>query len=160
MNGDGAMDEFDQWGLVSQYGCGMQLFNGAGESIAKINSSSGLPEITMYSQRAINVCDKILNIQGDKSVTIHADDYFSKYPNDTVWDEMQLVVFNTNRALFYFSGMNRVTLLRSMETDFGILPPPKFDEAQPEYHSSLNPWCTSSVLIPITVADTERTGMI
>ena len=159
LNGDGLMDESDQWGLVSQYGNGMPFFNGTGECVAKINSS-GFPEITLYSQRAFGICDKIINLQADKNITIHAEDYMSKYPNDTVWDEMQLVVFNTNRGLFYCAGLNRVTLLRSMEVDFGILPLPKLDEAQENYYALLESWCTSSVTIPVTVADTGRTGVI
>ncbi|MCL2815570.1 MAG: hypothetical protein FWD23_13295 [Oscillospiraceae bacterium] len=159
LNGDGMMDESDQWGLVSQYGNGMPFFNGAGEYIAKINSS-GLPEIAFYSQRAFEICDKIIDLQANKNITIHAEDYISKYPNDTVWDEMQLVVFNTNRGLFYCAGLNRVTLLRSMEIDFGILPLPKFDEEQSSYYALLESWCTSSVSIPVTVADTARTGVI
>ena len=159
LNGDGIMDETDQWGLVSQYGNGMPFFNGAGEYIAKINTS-GLPEITLYSQRAFEICDKIIDLQANKNITIHAEDYISKYPNDTVWDEMQLVVFNTNRGLFYCAGLNRVTLLRSMEVDFGILPPPKFNEEQSNYYALLESWCTSSVAIPVTVSDTGRTGMI
>jgi hypothetical protein len=56
--------------------------------------------------------------------------------------------------------MNRVTLLRTMETDFGIIPPPKFDEAQENYHVSVDAWCTSAVSIPLTVPSIETTGLI
>ena len=34
-------------------------------------------------------------------------------------------IFSDGRVLFNFAGMNRVTLFRSMDTDFGILPVPK-----------------------------------
>jgi hypothetical protein len=154
------MDESDQWGLVSQHRNALGLYNASGEYIAKLNPSTKLPEITMFSQRAIDVCEKIIALQADKQITINADDYMSKYPNDGVWDNMQLVVFNTNRALFYYAGMNRVTLLRDMETDFGIIPAPKFDEQQDGYYPAVDMWCMSSVGIPVTVSNRERTGII
>ena len=158
LNGDGKMDDTDQWGLVSQYRNALAFYNGAGEYTAKVKA--GKPEITIYSNRAIDICEKVFALQADKNITINADEYISKYPNDTVWDGMQLVVFNTDRALFYYAGMNRVTLLRDMETDFGIIPPPKYDEGQDGYYPSVDVGCTSSVAVPVTVPDRDVTGIL
>ena len=160
INGDGKMDDTDQWGLVSQYRNSLAFYNGAGEYLSKVNPATGYPEITMYNNRTIDICEKIFELQADKNITINADEYISKYPGDRVWDDMQLVVFNTDRALFYYAGMNRVTLLRDMETDFGIIPPPKYDDNQSEYYPSVEMGCTSSVAIPVTVTDKDRTGII
>ena len=158
LNGDGKMDENDQWGIVSQHYNALAFYNGTGECISKINPSTGLPEITMYSQRISEICDKIIMLQSDKNITLNADDYTGKVAD--VWDGLQLVVFNTNRALFYYAGMNRVTLLRNMETDFGIIPPPKFNAEQDGYYVAIHSWCTSSVAIPVTAGNIERTGVI
>ena len=157
LNGDGKMDENDQWGIVSQHYNALAFYNAAGECISKVNSA-GEPEITMYNQRAIDVCEKIVTLQSDKNTTLNADDYYNKIAD--VWDGLQLVVFNTNRGLFYYAGMNRVTLLRDMETDFGIIPPPKYNTEQDRYYIAIHPSCTSSVAIPVTVENTERTGLI
>ncbi|MCL2816307.1 MAG: hypothetical protein FWD23_17065, partial [Oscillospiraceae bacterium] len=48
----------------------------------------------------------------------------------------------------------------TMETDFGILPPPKYNEQQENYYVAVDPWCTSAVSVPITVGDKEKTGLI
>jgi len=157
LNGDGKMDENDQWGLVSQYYNALAFYNGAGECISKVNSE-GQPEITLYSRRAVDVCEKIGMLQSDKNVTLNADAYTAKVAD--VWDGLQLVVFNTDRGLFYYAGMNRVTLLRNMETDFGIIPPPKFNKEQDGYYVAIHPGCTGSVAIPVTVDNTERAGII
>jgi ABC-type glycerol-3-phosphate transport system substrate-binding protein len=157
LNGDGSMDENDQWGLVSQYYNALAFFNGAGEAISMVNTH-GEPEITFYNERAVSVTEKIAELQTDKNVTLNADAYTGKIAD--VWDGLQLVVFNTNRGLFYYAGMNRVTLLRDMETDFGIIPPPKFDANQTEYYVAIHPWCSASVWIPVTNTDTDRTGLI
>lgn len=159
LNGDAKMDDADQWGLVSQYRNSLAFYNGAGEYTAKTDAS-GRPEIALYSNRSVDICEKIFELQADTNITINADEYISKYPGDRVWDDMQLVVFNTDRALFYYAGMNRVTLLRDMETDFGIIPPPKYDENQSGYYPSVEVGCTSSVAVPVTVPQKERTGII
>ncbi|MCL2815268.1 MAG: extracellular solute-binding protein [Oscillospiraceae bacterium] len=159
LNGDAKMDDNDQWGLVSQYRNSLAFYNGAGEYTAKMNAS-GQPEIALYNPRAVDICERIFELQANTDITINADEYISKYPGDRVWDDMQLVVFNTDRALFYYAGMNRVTLLRDMETDFGIIPPPKYDESQSGYYPSVEVGCTSSVAVPVTVPDKERAGII
>ena len=45
--------------------------------------------------------------------------------------------FSEGRVLFNVAGLVRVTVFRSMETDFGILPMPKLDKDQKEYYSML-----------------------
>jgi hypothetical protein len=47
-----------------------------------------------------------------------------------------------------------------MEDDFGLLPMPKFDEAQTDYHQFTSGGWASSYSIPVTTSDLARTGMI
>jgi len=157
LNGDGKMDDKDQYGLLTEYVNSQYLFNAAGEYISKLNANK-IPEITFYSDRTTAVFEKIKEIYKDKNYYVNAEDMTSKYAD--IWDGFQLSMFSEDRALFYHAGMNRVTLLRTMETDFGILPPPKFEERQANYYAAVDPWCTSAVSVPITVADKERTGLI
>ena len=157
LNGDGVMDTDDQYGLLSQYRHSGFLYNGAGEVMSKLNAEN-VPEITMYNERAAAICEKIAEMQSDKNITINAEQASGKFSD--IWDAFQVPMFAEDRALFYHAGMNRVTLLRTMETDFGILPPPKYDEAQTDYYAAVDAYCTSAVSIPITVADPERSGLI
>ncbi len=160
INGDGVYDDTDRYGLITQVNAnGIGFLNGAGEYIAQ-KDADDLPYISMYNERSVNVMDIILKIQADPIFTIRAEDWFKKYPNDTVWNGMQLVVFNTDRGLFYYAGMNRVSLLRDMQTDFGILPTPKYETTQEAYHVMVEAWCTNSSAIPITATDLERTAVI
>ena len=157
LNGDGAMDLDDQYGLSSQYKHSQYLFNGAGEYMSRLNADK-IPEITLYSERAAAICEKILEIQGDKNITINAEQASGKFTD--IWDAFQVPMFAEDRALFYHAGMNRVTLLRTMETDFGIIPPPKYEESQTNYYAAVDAWCTSAVSVPVTVSDKETTGLI
>jgi len=65
-----------------------------------------------------------------------------------------------DRALYYITAMNRVFLLRGMETDFGILPNPKLDETQDDYHVIMTYGNTNSISVPITNPDLDRTSII
>ena len=157
LNGDGKINDEDQIGLLTQLGHGTFLFNAAGEYLCKLNADK-IPEVTLYSDRGVEICERIREIQGDTNYSINADLYGGKYAD--VWDGFQVPMFSENRALFYHAGMNRVTLLRTMETDFGILPPPKYNEQQENYYAAVDPWCTSAVSVPITVPDPETSGLL
>ena len=45
-----------------------------------------------------------------------------------------------------------------MESDFGILPPPKGSEEQPEYIDYGSEWWRSYAVVPLTVSDTDSVG--
>jgi len=157
INGDGVMDDKDQYGLLTEYVNSLFMFNAAGEYISKLNADK-VSEITLHNERSAAVCEKIIEICGNKNYAVNAEDMTSKYAD--IWDGFQISMFSEDRALFYHAGMNRVTLLRTMENDFGIIPPPKYDENQANYYVVVDPWCTSTVSVPITVEDKERTGLI
>ena len=158
LNGDGIWDEFDRYGLVSQKGTnGSAFFSGAGESIITLDRE-GMPQVSVMNDRAVDVFVKIVEIQSMKYVTIHADDYTSKYAD--VWDDMQLRVFAEDRGLFYYTNTLRITSLRSRETNFGILPCPKYEASQPEYHHLVDPWCATNIAVPANASDIGRTGII
>ena len=56
--------------------------------------------------------------------------------------------------------MNRVTMLREAECNFGILPDPKHSESQGEYYNAVYAGCTTAISIPVTASDIERTGIV
>ena len=73
----------------------------------------------------------------------------------TEYDNM----FAGNRALFYAIFFANITSLRTMETDFGILPYPKLDESQAQYSSTSRDNFDLFVL-PVDVKDKEFSGII
>ena len=71
-------------------------------------------------------------------------------------DYMRVIeTFYEGRALFYDSTLNAAETLRDMNDDFGIVPTPKFDEAQSDYRSFVN-GASSMVCVPATVTKTEN----
>ena len=63
-----------------------------------------------------------------------------------------------NATLFYSECMAWTRELRNMEEDFGIVPPPKYDQTQERYYSIiLNPFMQ---MIPVTVENVNRNANI
>ena len=63
-------------------------------------------------------------------------------------------------SLFLMCGMINVMLFRDMETDFGILPIPKTDEAQEGYYTTLSVYNADPMSVPVTVSDPEMVGIV
>ena len=69
-------------------------------------------------------------------------------------------MMNTNRALFYPHMMFYIDYLRDIETNFGILPFPTFDESQAEYGHTVSAWHSEFLCVPRGVSDLSRTGIV
>ena len=120
LNGDGTMKGTDdQYGLATHDSTYDGLFFSMGMRVSDINSE-GYPELSMNNERIIKAMEKTAQIM-DKEITYNAD-----------W---QLIAscFEEDRALFYGEVLQCVIRRRNMDTDFGVLPLPKLDEAQADY---------------------------
>ena len=107
-----------------------------------------IPQINTQTAKYIDVAEFIYN----RLLTNRA----------TLVDSNKLLqqVFEENRALFYSSMLASMGSYRDMDTEFSLLPMPKYSEDEERYVAPVNSiWC-SSVCIPACVVDPERTGTI
>ena len=70
-----------------------------------------------------------------------------------------LMPFMNGQGLFLTESIGKAHIMREMRDDFGILPYPKYDEAQESYQTYICDGNTTGFSIPIT-ADAEKSGMI
>ncbi|MCI6635605.1 MAG: hypothetical protein MSH31_06015 [Clostridiales bacterium] len=151
-NGDGTFDEKDNYGYASAIKMTLPSFwIGAGEKTITLNDA-GIPSLTMDSERFHNVIEKIFAITYDNGTRYQnkADDY------DIPTECKDLFV--GDRALFMDCSLFYVAALRDMETDFGILPYPKYDEAQTEYCSRVSYFMPA--VMPATNRNLELVGAV
>lgn len=151
-NGDGTFDEKDNYGYASAIKMTLPSFwIGAGEKTITLNDA-GIPSLTMDSERFHNVIEKIFAITYDNGTRYQnkADDY------DIPTECKDLFV--GDRALFMDCSLFYVAALRDMETDFGILPYPKYDEAQAEYCSRVSYFMPA--VMPATNRNLELVGAV
>jgi len=155
LDGDGVMGQNDQWGYMSQYANSRMMFQASGESVVSKNSK-GEPELTMNSQRATDVIMKILTITTDGVSMFHAD--MIKGVAD-IWQEASKL-FQEDKYYIRSSLFEAIPRdLRGMETDFGVLPYPKYDKQQERYYSQVY-GDARVIAVPKSTEDIEKIGIM
>ena len=75
--------------------------------------------------------------------------------------QLQTKMFSEDRVLMMWIRMRVVETLRNMTTDFGIIPLPKYEEAQESYYHTVNRYTGAAIAIPNSSAiDPQMVGVI
>jgi len=149
INGDGILDKNDSYGLVVENMAPFCFLQSCGEGLIKI--VDGNPTLNAKNERTIAIFEKLASVWSDPQYVYYPKNY-------VVYDEVP--VFKEDRALFVAMTGTNTSLYKDMESDFGIIPLPKYDAFQSEYYSYCQPWGSASVCVPVTTRDLDRTGMI
>ena len=158
LNGNQQIDpEEDSFGMMCETPSLRYFLIGSGVDYSKRGKDDSI-EITFYSEKAASVVEKLIPFFREKSVTLYAEDYFSKYPE--VFTDLFNPTFMSNRALFYSNQLLNALDYRAMDADFGVLPLPKADETQENYCSTTNTWWRDNLVVPSTNRNLEMTGHI
>ncbi len=145
LNGNGEVDLLeDRFGILWQRDAVVSFMHGSEVRLVDKNAE-GEPEFVIGSERAVNVFDKLDALLFDPHVVQNIHNYEGKFSDIY---ETESNVFRANNALFMWIRMRVAENLRDMETDFGIIPVPKFDEEQKTYYSTINKYTAASVCIP------------
>ncbi len=156
LNGNGKYDENDAYGLALNsfsvytmtYGGGFRLVSRDNNDIPQIDLSEGF---ISFLQRHINECNNNTSIMNGDLLG-----------NGDVLKGVAIrkTAFQENRVLFYNEMLTMASMLRDMETDFGVLPMPKSDEAQQQYFSFFHKSNSSTIAVPVTSVEPERLGAV
>lgn len=151
LNGDTVYDENDLYGLAVPSN-GNQTRNwqlACNIPITTLNKD-GFMEMSLNTERTQDLLEKLVKLY-DAETTNRS--FFS---TDR---EEEPTLFIENRALFITSLLGVASELRSMDTDFGIIPYPKYDEHQKEYRTTSNNG-VSMICFPNTVRDPEMSAIM
>ncbi|MCQ2433103.1 MAG: extracellular solute-binding protein, partial [Clostridia bacterium] len=149
LNGDSKFDDQDLYGLCIWQDSMMGIVNAAGEKFCSINDKGDL-ELSFNTERTINMFNKYIDLAYDRQKA------YSIYHSP---DSIE-VMFANNQVLFYTRYLCIIKKYRNMETDFGLLPYPKFDEGQKDYFTTIAPYGCSFICVPSVIEDAEMTGII
>ena len=159
LNGDSKMDTLDdRFGMIAQADSGLSFLYGAGERVAG-KDEKDYPALAFNKDRVYSVLEKVSEIMLD---TDNVVDWHREGEGRFNTTEQSLHMIQSDLCLFSWIRMRVVEKLRGMETDFGILPIPKYDEVQERHWSQVNSNMGDALAIPVTGSDedTERTGII
>ncbi|MCL1792586.1 MAG: hypothetical protein FWG34_01825 [Oscillospiraceae bacterium] len=156
LNSDGKMNlRDDRFGLVVQRTSFLSYYGAAGGTIID-KDKNDLPYVNFASEKNYALLDKLTLMMRDKENVVDLHRYEGQFP---IYEE-QAKMFSEDRGLSMWIRMRIVENLRNMETDFGIVPLPKYDENQKNYISRMNPNVSTVIAVLKTESDLERTGII
>ena len=127
LNGDGAMDDKDAWGYACRPNDVLPGFWIGGGVKGAEKDSNDIPQNMMGTQKFIDVVDKIFEITHGNNI----------YYNSGGTMAEGSTLFTNGNILFYGTTLFNLKNLRNMDTDFGILPYPKYTEKQDKYYTRL-----------------------
>lgn len=160
LNNDGVYNKEDRMGLLSAVDNNLAILAAAGEKIATLNDKGEI-ELTLYSERVVNLYDDYLALIEDHT---HVFNWQMNYLDGTygnVATTAELAdMLNSDRALFYFHMLFIMDELRDLETDFGILPYPKYEATQADYGHLVSAWHAEFLCIPQNVNSLGRSGYV
>lgn len=149
INGDQKMDEHDQYGiLLNQPAESIQL--SAGQPFTKADDD-GCPVLAMGGEKMVTLVEKYYKLMTSP------DTFNTPYGSTSYATSIFRDIFLAGRSFLTIIDVGGLyTQLREVEHEFGLLPMPKYDEAQEGYYSG----CAAGIIgIPVN-ADPERTGAI
>lgn len=157
LNGDGAMDANDMWGFITEISAPYYFFIGGGNK--PLEQTDDGYRITLGDEKIVSALENSLFFAVDGQNALCVDDgKFQPTSGNSVWQEAYRM-FTSDQALFRSSALGDILEYREMKMDYGILPIPMASEAQDGYYCLVSAW-DSPMVIPITVSDPERTGLL
>ncbi|MHC1694533.1 MAG: hypothetical protein AB9835_04510 [Eubacteriales bacterium] len=151
LDGNGTFDKNDQYGLLSLNFIIVQGFIASGGEKLIAKDENDMPIYNANTERFAEVFGRIVEIMHSGNLLFDADLAGNHRLQDTM--------FPGNQALFWTELVHWSKLLRSMDSAFGIIPCPKFDEAQDKYYSTVFR-DAMSVVVPVTNQNLDRTGIL
>ena len=136
-----AMHNSSEAALTTLVGCGISMSQ-VSEDGTKIISNLA------NDTRAVEIVDNI----SDLFISISYQGDINDFSN---------IMFQEDRGLFFMHKLESAAVhLRDMESDYLILPSPKWDEAQESYYSFVSPHGSCFIGLPQTVAGNENYGFL
>ena len=157
LNGDGIMDDQDRFGLLYQRDSMTSFLTGAGAFVAQ-KDADDIPVITLTDPHALDVLEYLFDFLYDEQHSFHVMRFFDARGVDFTAGMTNM--FRNNQALFMWIRMADVQNLRAMDTDFGILPIPKWSEAQENHLHNVNPHVGTITVVPRSAGDIAASGAV
>ena len=155
LNGDGQMmPDDDLYGLLGGNDVMSCFYFGSGSRLVT-HDDTGAFALTFGSERDINAATKVVEMMNQKWFMNH---HTIANTDDTYYRQL----FESGHGLFFWMRLDDVTNMRAGDADFGIIPIPKYEEAQDKYYSLVSQHTTGLMSIPITCAGDELSmvGMV
>lgn len=143
LNGDGLIDEDnDRYGFTTNMWSAPIVMPYTGGKRIYSKDESGKLFMSLYSDKTVNMYASLFGLMNSVAAEYN----------------LPSSVFKSGRLMFMDGGLGGAKSLRDMDDEFGIVPYPKYDED--DSYATITNGVAPLMIMPITVADRERSGAI
>lgn len=154
IDGNGYVGAEDQFGYITDYGTTVEALFAQFDFPLTKRDDSGNVVMNIDVGKTVSILEKMIEFY--KIEDVYTYKMHSGIPEDQ--DPFD-PIFTEDRALFYPDVLNKAQKYRGMETDFGIIPYPMWDEAQTGYYTmSMDGY--SIAVIPLDAPKPEMSGAV
>ena len=150
LNGDGKMNEDDRFGYIYWQDAWIVFIHSMGNSIGEIGED-GLPHQTLQTERLVDSWMRMNTLQTNGTALARKTD-LDLFKGDQ--EQARIYMLERNHVLYVYDTVASILSLRDVETDFGVIPYPKYDENQENYSCSVSSWGCAALSVP------EKTGFL
>jgi len=150
-NGNGTMEDEDMWGLLGGNDVMSSFWFGSGELMIT-KDENDIFQFTFGSERSITAAERVVNLMNQNWFLNH---HMIANTDDTYYTQL----FETGHGLFFWMRLDEVTNMRAGDTDFGIIPTPKYEASQDNYYSMVSQHTTGLMSIPLVLTGEKLSNL-
>jgi len=154
LNGDGKRDIGDQYGFASMPDNSPDVYLAAFNQPITGFDDNGRLTAVHNTEKTASVIEKMIDLYYNNEGAVNLETlttYKTNGANDYFANEQLVFVPSTFLAAF--------STYRDMKSEYGILPPPKWDEKQQQYYTHIQDKFTAYA-IPVTATDLDFIGFV
>ena len=153
LDGDGAMTDKDQYGIADRSNAALNNFITAARERTVVLDADNIPHLNIDGNaRLFEIFERVSALYWDEGIwytkTTSENDYYVKWP-----------FFENGQSLFADRSLYSISKLRAMDSDFGIVPFPKYEESQDAYGIMIEAGGRATA-IPNTIKKPEVVGAV
>jgi hypothetical protein len=152
LNGNGKKDDEDRFGTTITQGTYIDNMWFAFDQPVTVKDSDDLPVLAANTQKMAEMVSKTYEF-------LYVNEGVNAPPETVETEPINLNNFSAGNILFWPNTLYKNVMLRATETDYGILPYPKWDKAQERYMTGAQD-NFSIIAIPVTCSNKDFAGAV
>ena len=157
VNGDGIMTDGDTFGMIGEVGLINRMYLSLGGTFYAREPDGSL-RLNITEERNIDIYNAIFTLMSDGKYVADIEKWSNRGSDGNVYGYARSL-FAQDHFLFTISLPLVIEEFRDMESDFGIVPIPRFDEQAERYYATVDV-NMPLLAVPVNVPDAEKTGAV
>ena len=161
IDGDGKMTDLDRYGLGMDSYLSFYTFYAAMGGTMVGRDENDLPTLIMNNEHNISIIEKLTALTLNTDIAFFCNDFNGKVDYDFWYVSSNM--FSAGRELFMSAFphmLKAVSASTDVNFDYGVVPFPKYDEAQKKYLTIPDCYHSMVLIIPATNTDTDFAGFM